>query len=297
MYTHCESTMASDDDLLVVGYLSAVAAALDERGIAVITLCRDEQHAGTLSGTLALHPSTARLGHGCGPTRASWHQDTGWSILFSGGINGHVTTGRYLHTEPAPSPGVVAGFVAAVAAGRDIGASAPPRFACTRQQLVAQLHRFRTGDARHGAPAGSAHSAEAANATPLPVQIPQQRRAALAKAALARAARGQLRVQIARGELSIAAVLDRAGADPVVARTRVRDLLKALPGHGPVTVAALLSDIGIHPDRRVGGLGRRQRQALLDAITPAPADRGGPAAAGQGLNEWRSGRSRHRAPR
>jgi hypothetical protein len=109
----------------------------------------------------------------------------------------------------------------------------------------------------------------------------------------------QLREQITRGELSLAAVLDRVGPDSVVARTRVADLLKALPGWNPVTVAALLSGIGIHADRRTGGLGRRQRQALLDATTGGSpmAHRGGPASAGQGLNEQRSGRSRRRAPR
>jgi hypothetical protein len=295
-----ELTMGSDDeDPLVMGYLSAVTAALGEHGIAVITLCRDEQHPETLSGTLDLHPSTTCLGHGWGPTQVSWHQNTGWSIQFYGGINGHITTGRYLHTEPAPSPRVVAGFIAAVAAGRDIGTSAPPQFACNRQELTAQLDRFRIGDTRRGAPAGRARNEEATDATPLPVQLPEQRRANLAKAALARAARKQLRKQITRGELSIAAVLDRVEADPVVAKTRVADLLKALPGYGPVTVAALLSEIGIHPDRRVGGLGRRQRQALLGAITPGSpmADHSAPASAGQGLNERHSRRSRHRAPR
>jgi S13-like protein/uncharacterized protein DUF6292 len=260
-----ESTMGSDDDdLLVRGYLSAVTAALDERGIAVT----DEQHPETLSGTLALHPSTVCVGFGWGPTQVSWHHDIGWSIQFYGGINGHVTTRRYLPTEPVPSPGEVARFIAAVAAGRDIGASAPPRFACSRKELVTQLDRFRTGDTRHDGPATGVHDEEATNARPLPVQLPQQRQANLAKATRARAARKKLREQITRGEVSIAAVLDRVGADPVVAKTRVADLLKALPGYGTVTVAALLSDIGIHPDRRVGGLGRRQRQALLDAITP-----------------------------
>jgi hypothetical protein len=137
-----------DDDTRVVCYLSAVAAALDERGIAVLTLCRDEQHPEALAGALALHPATACPGHGWGPTRVSWHQNTGWSIQFSGGINGHLATGRYLGSEPAPSPAVVAGFVAAVAAGRDIGTSIPPRFDANRQELATQLDRFRTGPGR-----------------------------------------------------------------------------------------------------------------------------------------------------
>jgi hypothetical protein len=309
---------ADDEDVLVVGYLSAVAAALDERGITVIMLCRDGQPE-ALAGTLVLHPSTARAGHGWGPTRACWHQNTGWSIQFYRGISGHLTAGRYLRSGPVPSPAAVAQFVAAVAAGRDVGASAPPQVTGDRQELLSQLDRFRAercrgqghpalppaprttdhdrglgrraagpiagpapsagvgagsgrvgaggDDTRCGAPAGGARDGAAAEAAPLPPTL-QQRQAALAKAAPARAARRRLREQVAHGELAIAAVLDRARTDPVVAKTRVADLLTALPGYGPVTVAALLCDARIHPARRVGGLGRRQRLALLDALTP-----------------------------
>jgi hypothetical protein len=238
----------------VVGYLSAVAAALDERGITVIMLCRDGQPE-ALAGSLVLHPSTARAGHGWGPTRACWHQNTGWSIQFYRGISGHVTAGRYLHSGSVPSPAVVAQFVAAVATGQDVGASIPPQFSCDREDLLAQLGCFRAERCR-----------AAADAAPLPPTL-QQRQAALAKAAPARAARRRLREQVAHGELSIAAVLDRARTDPVVAKTRVVDLLTALPGYGSVTAAALLCDARIHPARRVGGLGRRQRLALLDALT------------------------------
>jgi Family of unknown function (DUF6292) len=242
------------EDVLVVGYLSAVEAALDERGITVIMLCRDGQPE-AMAGTLVLHPSTARAGHGWGPTRACWHQNTGWSIQFYRGISGHVTAGRYLHSGSVPSPAVVAQFVAAVATGQDVGASIPPQFSCDREDLLAQLGCFRAERCR-----------AAADAAPLPPTL-QQRQAALAKAAPARAARRRLREQVAHGELSIAAVLDRARTDPVVAKTRVVDLLTALPGYGSVTVAALLCDARIHPARRVGGLGRRQRLALLDALT------------------------------
>jgi hypothetical protein len=260
------------EDVLVVGYLSAVEAALEERGITVIMLCRDG-HPEALAGTLVLHPSTARAGHGWGPTRACWHQNTGWSIQFYRGISGHLTAGRYLHSGSVPSPAVVAQFVAAVAAGRDVGASTPPQVPGDRQELLAQLDRFRAERCRgrgHPAPAPSgACDGAAADAAPLRATL-QQRRAALAKAAPARAARRRLREQVARGELSIAAVLDRARTDPVVAKTRVVDLLTALPGYGSVTVAALLCDARIHPARRVGGLGRRQRLALLEALTPEP---------------------------
>lgn len=302
-------TCVDEDDALVVGYLSAVAAALEERGIAVITLRRDGQHPDVLSGTLDLHPSTACTRYGWGATQASWHQDADWSIQFYGGINGHLTAGRCLCSEPVPGPAAVAGFVAALAAGRDIGASAPPRFAGNRQELVTQLHRFRPergrGRVDPALPPAVRISAGRSDAMPLPDLIPRQRQAALAKAALARAARQQLREQITRGELGIAAVLDRAQTDPVVARTRVIDLLRAMPGYGWVTITTLLCDTRIHPARRVAGLGHRQRQALLDALTPESprADHGGPGSdrcnrdlqlptlyapgvRGPGLSEW-----------
>lgn len=51
-----------DYDILVVSYLFAVAAALDERSIAVTTL-----RLGNQPDTLALHPATARRGPGLGP--------------------------------------------------------------------------------------------------------------------------------------------------------------------------------------------------------------------------------------
>jgi hypothetical protein len=279
-----------DDDILVVSYLSAVAAELEERGIAVITLRRDWQHPDVLSGTLTLHPSTACARYGWGTTHARWRQDAGWSVEFCGGINGHVSARHCLCSEPIPSPGAVAGFVAAVAACRDIGASAPPQFAGNHQELVTQLYRFRPERGRGQRdpalpPAARTtiddlgqgdQAASRSGAMPLPVLIPHQRQAALAKAALARTARRQLREQITRGELGIAAVLDRARTDPVVARTRVIDLLTALPGCGWVTVTTLLRDTRIHPARRVAGLGRRQRQALLDALTPESPRADGP---------------------
>jgi hypothetical protein len=62
-------------------------------------------------------------------------------------------------------------------------------------------------------------------------------------------------------------VLERAKTDTVIGRTKVVDLLKSLPGYGPVRVTAVLERTGIVPSRRAAGLGERQRQALCDALT------------------------------
>ncbi|PZS40879.1 MAG: integration host factor [Pseudonocardiales bacterium] len=100
----------------------------------------------------------------------------------------------------------------------------------------------------------------------LPTLTPQQRQDALRKAAAARTARKQLCAAIARGELTIPEVLDRATTDSMVAKTRVTQLLKSVPGYGEVKVTALMEQTGIAPSRRAGGLGERQRRALCDAL-------------------------------
>ena len=45
---------------------------------------------------------------------------------------------------------------------------------------------------------------------------------------------------------------------------RVVEVLEALPNVGKVTAARLMDELKISPTRRVQGLGRRQRAALLD---------------------------------
>lgn len=100
----------------------------------------------------------------------------------------------------------------------------------------------------------------------LPTLTPEQRADALAKAALARKARSELLASIKSGQESIDKVLKKAKEDKTIGKTKVMQLLKAVPGLGAVKVAALLEQAGIDPDRRAAGLGERQREALLDAL-------------------------------
>lgn len=100
----------------------------------------------------------------------------------------------------------------------------------------------------------------------LPTLTPEQRAEALAKAAEARKARTALLASIKSGETTFGEVLKRAKDDKTVGKTKVAQLLKAVPGLGAVKVAKLLEETGIDADRRAAGLGDRQRQALLDAI-------------------------------
>ena len=103
----------------------------------------------------------------------------------------------------------------------------------------------------------------------LPVLSPEQRQAALAKAAEARTARSRVLAAVAAGQLSIAEVLDRSV--DTTRRTKTEAVLRALPGYGKAKVAALMDECGIDPQRRVGGLGQVQRAKLLDALAPGAA--------------------------
>ena len=101
----------------------------------------------------------------------------------------------------------------------------------------------------------------------LPTLSPEQRAEALQKAQAARQARKQLLEQVKSGEATIAQVIERAKDDPIVAKTRVGQVVLALPGYGPAKVAAVLNDAGIADGRRVAGLGAKQHEALISALS------------------------------
>lgn len=100
----------------------------------------------------------------------------------------------------------------------------------------------------------------------LPTLSDEQRQQALEKAAAARRARSALLEEITAGTATLESVLKRAATDEIVKKTKVARLLKALPGYGPAKVTQLLEHAGIAENRKIGGLGGRQRQALLAAV-------------------------------
>lgn len=97
----------------------------------------------------------------------------------------------------------------------------------------------------------------------LPELTPEQRAAALEKAAAARRVRAELKERLKRGGTSIKQVLADAEKDEALAKLKVSALLEALPGVGKVRAAQLMEQFDIAPSRRVRGLGDRQKQALL----------------------------------
>ena len=97
----------------------------------------------------------------------------------------------------------------------------------------------------------------------LPPLTPEQRAAALEKAAAARRARAELKVRLKSGGTSLAELLDGIGQDEAVGKMRVVAVLEAMPGVGKVRAQKLMDTLGISPSRRVRGLGTKQREALL----------------------------------
>ena len=97
----------------------------------------------------------------------------------------------------------------------------------------------------------------------LPELDPEQRRAALAKAAEARRIRAELKQMLKAGEVSIRDVIDRSSSAEALAKMKVADVLEAMPAFGPVKARRLMEELDIAPSRRLRGLGPRQREALL----------------------------------
>lgn len=98
----------------------------------------------------------------------------------------------------------------------------------------------------------------------LPQLTPEQRAAALEKAAAARRVRAELKERLKKGETTIKQVLADAETDEALAKLKVSALLEALPGVGKVRAAQLMEQFEIAASRRVRGLGERQRKALLE---------------------------------
>ncbi|MCA1712978.1 MAG: hypothetical protein LC789_15600 [Actinobacteria bacterium] len=96
----------------------------------------------------------------------------------------------------------------------------------------------------------------------LPPLTPEQRAAALEKAAAARRARADLKVRLKSSGTSLTDVLVSGDTDDAIGKMRVEALLEALPGVGKVRAQRIMERLEISPSRRVRGLGTKQREAL-----------------------------------
>ncbi|MCW2776398.1 MAG: hypothetical protein JWN17_123 [Frankiales bacterium] len=97
---------------------------------------------------------------------------------------------------------------------------------------------------------------------PLPTLTPEQRAAALEKAAEARRARAALKVLLKSSGTSLSDVLADGATDDVVGKMKVVAVLESMPGVGKVRAQQIMERLEISPSRRVRGLGVKQREAL-----------------------------------
>ena len=97
----------------------------------------------------------------------------------------------------------------------------------------------------------------------LPPLTPEQRSAALVKAAAARKARAELKVRLKSNGTSLGDVLVDGDNDEVIGKMKVVAVLEAMPGVGKVRAQRIMERLEISPSRRVRGLGAKQREALV----------------------------------
>ena len=96
----------------------------------------------------------------------------------------------------------------------------------------------------------------------LPPLTPEQRQAALEKAAAARRERAEIKNRLKHSGASLHEVLSEGQRNEVIGKMKVLDLLQSMPGLGKVRAKQLMERIGIAETRRVRGLGVNQISAL-----------------------------------
>ncbi len=96
----------------------------------------------------------------------------------------------------------------------------------------------------------------------LPPLTPDQRAAALEKAAKARKERAEIKNKLKRATTTLPDVLKDGQTDDVVGKMKVSALLESMPGVGKVRAKQIMERLGIAESRRVRGLGANQRIAL-----------------------------------
>lgn len=97
----------------------------------------------------------------------------------------------------------------------------------------------------------------------LPELTKEQRQDALLKAAAARRRRAEVKTALKKKEMTLKDFFKKAAKDEALSKMRVRSLLESLPRVGSQRAGEIMEEVGISPSRRVRGLGRVQKEALL----------------------------------
>jgi len=98
----------------------------------------------------------------------------------------------------------------------------------------------------------------------LPQLTPEQRKAALEKAAASRRERAEVKNRLKNSQGSLADVVKEGKSNDVIGKMKVSSLLESMPGVGRVRARQIMEEIGISETRRVRGLGANQIAALLE---------------------------------
>lgn len=98
----------------------------------------------------------------------------------------------------------------------------------------------------------------------LPELTPEQRAAALEKAAAARRERAAVKHRLKYEHGSLSEVIAAGKDNEVIGKMRVSALLESLPGIGRVRARQIMAEVGISESRRVRGLGANQIAALVE---------------------------------
>ena len=96
----------------------------------------------------------------------------------------------------------------------------------------------------------------------LPPLTPEQRQAALEKAAASRRERAEIKNRLKNSGASISDVLRQGASNDVIGKMRVVELLQSMPGLGKIRAKQTMERLGIAESRRVRGLGAKQVAAL-----------------------------------
>jgi hypothetical protein len=91
----------------------------------------------------------------------------------------------------------------------------------------------------------------------------EQRKAALEKAAEARRVRAEVKELLKTGSLRISELFERAESEELLAGLKVESLIASMPGTGKIKAKRLMESLGIAENRRIRGLGDKQKAALI----------------------------------
>ena len=101
----------------------------------------------------------------------------------------------------------------------------------------------------------------------LPPLTPEQRQAALEKAAASRRERAEVKNRLKHSGATLVELVTEAQHNQVIAKMRVSELLQSMPGIGKVRAQQVMEKLKISQTRRVRGLGAKQVAALIDEFS------------------------------